>query len=322
MEINLNDMKEKISGLSNEDIVNMLTVDRDEYTEEALEIADKEIQNRGGFELIQKQYKEKMAVQQKEQQAKQSIKKEVAKNYSFTDHVVNTWLRWGKAYGVLVIGWFILRTSQSSGHNIFKVLASGTFSVGIITLFVLSIIYAFIYSSINYKKALEELIVIKCENCKKVVVMYVDKIKMKVDENHFYNSICKHCKSPTRINLDFAFKEAEKNSEPRNGSIQKGEKKEYRDHKIEDKALSSIEIDQYLGAFKRQKWKIELMSKQAIFYNLKNPNEKITIPKKDIHEHVSLNPYGSINLKLTFGGKVLKFITLDINDFYNWMPEK
>jgi len=210
MEINLKDLKERISRLSNEELIKVLTTEKkDEYTQEALDIANEEAQSRGGFESIQNKYQKKLSKEQTDKEEKQKRKEEVAKNYSFIDHIITVWLRMIYVYGGIVFFWWIYRASTERGLSIAEVLGTGIFWTGVVGLFILSIIYAFIGALSNYRRTLENSFVIKCSNCKKAFIMAIDKAKMKVDESHYYNTSCKFCKSPIKINLNFAFDKAD-----------------------------------------------------------------------------------------------------------------
>ncbi len=319
MEINLKDLKNRISHLSNEELIKMLTVEKDEYAQEALDLANEEAQSRGGHESIQKKHQQKLTKEQKNKEEKQKRKEEVAKNYSFFDHVINIWVRRSRVYGIIVIFWWIYKISTERGLGITEILSTSPFWIGIVFLFILSIIYAFISALSNYGKTLENSFVTKCSNCKKAFVMAIDKAKMKVDESHFYNTSCKFCKSPVKVNLNFAFNKANQTSKDKE-EVFKKEVKEI-DYETKDIILSSIEADQYLGPFQRQKWKIDLTHKEAIFYNLSLSEEKIVIPKRNILELITFKSGRTVNTILKIQGRELKFIIFDLNDFYNWVPE-
>lgn len=306
--MDVNELRARMAGLSDDELLKVVIRDRDDYTGDALTVAEEEIRRRGGLDQLRNQRLEKDSAREQAQQT-QCVRIAAVKSvYGFPDHVSATMFRWIKYYGMIMVAWLIFWfSSEHGGISLTDVLASGEFWIGIGFLLVLIVGYSVAYSAVTYHKTLEKLVAIHCQNCGKAAVYYFNRIKVKVDEKRFYESRCSRCSAFTRIDLGFAFEATPEQSQEDAG---KG-----------DGSLTTIYADHYLGPFKRRKWAITLFPREAVFQSLAHPGDKVVIPKPEARRRFAF-PAGEVNLKLQLENSEMKFILQDVTALVDWLPDR
>lgn len=315
MEIDPKQLKEKISQLSDAELVQMLTSEKDNYQEMALTFARQEIASRGGIEDLKEkidQLESENLLQKKELDRRVEA---IREKYSFLDHVLNTLWRWKAVYGILIVAYLAYRIANQEDANILETLFSPKFLVSLLLILVLAIIYSLINGLFTYRKSLKKMALITCPQCGHYRVMNSRYLKMKLDNKGYYPSKCPKCQAPIQTDLGYLLKEKPESPEWFEPQNIDGDSEAAQNQKI----LSSLQVEHYKGPFKREAWRIDLTPESAVFRDRNQPEKAIEIPKENAAKTIKVYSNRTVNIELFQGEQKMKFISVDPSDLIHWM---
>jgi hypothetical protein len=171
MKPDLAQIERQLASLADDELLKVLDTGTPDYTQSALDIANREADRRGGIEQIRRRVAEWEAEQCARTRDEAAARAETRRYYTFAQHVYGTGRRWILFYGgfglMYAVFYAVFRSQQLN--------ISG--ALGIVILAALFALQTIAWSAVTYRRAVEDRRVIFCRACKKALVVNLPAIR-------------------------------------------------------------------------------------------------------------------------------------------------